>query len=338
MTPRACPACEGSRDLAFVAERRDPVGGALYRLHRCGACGVVFSDPRDPVGPERCEKAAPLRAAETRAAPRSDARFAWFLDAALPPGRLLDVGCGDGGFLAAAGARGWKATGVGGETRLIALAREKGLDAHAQDLAAFLKTRAAKEFDAVTLFDALERAPEPRALIAAIKPVLKRGGRLAVTLPNDRRPHWFGREEFDYPPRHFTRWSPDALRGFLQREGFSVVDLRTPGPSVRWFSELMFYGWIAPAAVAAARRVLFGPESRGTLTGLYAAGAAVPSAAPPDGLKGLLSDGARRRALADAFKRACRLFTYPLAALCAAACLLRKESGEYLYCLARYDA
>lgn len=337
MTPR-CPACEGSRDAVFVEERRDPVGGVLYRLHRCGACGVVFSDPRDPVGPDWYEKAAPLRAAETRSAPTTDARFSWFLGRGLTPGRLLDVGCGGGGFLAEAGARGWKATGVDYEERMIALARERGLDAHAADLGDFLKTRAAKEFDAVTLFDVLEHSPEPRALLASLKPVLKRGGHLAVTFPNAGRPAWFGRESFDYPPHHFTRWDSAALTDFLRREGFAVVETRTPGPTVRWFSEVMFYGLIAPAAVSAVRRVLFGPESRGTLTDLYAAGAAVPSAAPPDGLKGFLADPAHRRRAANTFKYACRLVTYPAGALLALACRLRKGSGEYLYCLARYDA
>lgn len=338
MPIQPCPSCGGSRDLAFVEERRDPVGGTLYRLHRCGSCGLVFSDPRDPVGPDWYEKAAPLRATEARGAPEKDARFSWFLGLGLPPGRLLDVGCGDGGFLAAAGARGWKATGVDYEERMIALGRAKGLDAHAQDLSAFLKSRAAREFDAITLFDVLEHSPEPRELVAALKPVLKHGGHLAITFPNDRRPHWFGREEFDYPPHHFTRWTPGVLRGFLQREGFTVVSLRVAGPSLRWFSETMFYGWIAPAAIAAARRVLFGPESRGTLTDLYSAGAAAPSAAPPDGLKGLLADPARRRSLAALFKYACRIVTYPLGGVLALACRLRADSGEYLYALARYDA
>lgn len=335
---RACPACEGSREPAFVEEKRDPVGGVNYRLHRCANCGLVFCDPRDPVGPEWYEKAAPLRAVETRSAPQSDARFAWFLGLGLSPGRLLDVGCGGGGFMAAATARGWKATGVDYEERMIALAREQGLDAYAQDLYKFLKSRAAKEFDAAVLFDVLEHSPEPRELLAAIKPVLKRGGHLAVTFPNEERPAWFGRESFDYPPHHFTRWNASALRGFLQREGFTVVDLRTAGPSVRWFSEVIFYGWLAPSAVSAVRRILFGPDSRGTLTDLYSAGAAAPSAAPPDGLKGFLADPSHRKAAADAFKYACRLVTYPVAAVLALACRLRPRSGEYLYCLARYDA
>ncbi len=338
MTPRACPSCEGSRAAVFVEERRDHVGGVSYRLYRCSQCGLVYCDPRDPVGPEWYEKAAPRRAVETRSAPRRDARFAWFLGAGLPPGRLLDVGCGGGGFMTAASARGWTATGVDYEERMIALARAEGRDAYCQDFRAFLKGRSAKEFDAVVLFDVLEHDPEPRGLLAAIKPVLKRGGHIAVTLPNESRPAWFGREDFDYPPHHFTRWNVDALRSFLQREGFTVVDLRTVGPSVRWFSEVMFYGLIAPSAVRAARRALFGPQSEGTLTDLYAVASPAPPDAAPDGLKIYLADPARRQRAANIFKYACRVLTYPVAAVLALACRLRPRSGEYLYCLARYDA
>ena len=87
--PRACPACDTRRGFLFVEERRDPIGGVLYRLHRCPACALVFSEPRDPVGPEWYEKAAPLRAEERRLAPSRDWRFRRFLDAGLPAGRVL---------------------------------------------------------------------------------------------------------------------------------------------------------------------------------------------------------------------------------------------------------
>ncbi len=331
MTARACPACGGVRESAFVEERRDPIGGVLYRLYRCSACALVFSEPRDPVGPEWYEKSAPLRALENRAEPESDWRFRRFLDAGLEPGRVLDVGCGDGGFLSAAAARGWKGVGVDYESRMIALARAKGLDAHAQDLGDFLKKRAAKEFDAVVLFDVLEHAPDPRALLALIRPVLRRGGRLAVTFPNDSRPILFRREEYDYPPHHFTRWNAAALRNFLERDGFAIERLETAGPSVRWFSEILFDGLIAPWALALARRVLFGAKAEGTLTDLYSASAA-PSAAAP-----ALADKSRRQSLVNAFKYSCRVVTYPLGAVLAAAYRLRKDSGEHLYCLARYE-
>jgi SAM-dependent methyltransferase len=332
MGPRDCPACGSVRDLAPIEDWRDPVGGGSYRVHRCGSCGVVFSDPRDPVRADWYEKAAPLRAREGRSTPERDWRFRRFLDDASGAGggRLLDVGCGDGGFLRLARERGWRGTGVDYDQRVIAVARGQGVDASARDYAGFLKELPAKEFDAVTLFDVLEHAPEPRALMALIKPVLKRGGLLTITFPNETRPLLFRREEYDYPPHHFTRWNVRSLRGFLEREGFAVEVLETVGPSVRWFSEILFDFLIAPAALGLARRVLFGRKAEGTITSLYGA------AATPGGVKGALADKSRRQAAVDAFKYSCRLVTYPVAALLALAFRLRPDSGEYLYCLARY--
>src|SRR5690348_17161171 len=112
MTPRNCPAGEGVRDVAVVEAWRDPVAGTAYRTHRCGTCGLVFSDPRAPVGSHWYEKSAPLRAKENRPPPEGDWRFLRFFAAGVPAGRVLDVGCGDGGFMRLAAERGWKATGV----------------------------------------------------------------------------------------------------------------------------------------------------------------------------------------------------------------------------------
>jgi SAM-dependent methyltransferase len=208
------------------------------------------------------------------------------------------------------------------------------LDAHSGDYTDFLKSRSAKEFDAVTLFDVLEHSPEPRAMLELIKPVLKRGGHLAITFPNEARPILFRREEYDYPPHHFTRWNVRSLRGFLEGQGFAIDILETVGPSVRWFSEVLFDGLIAPHALALARRVLFGAKSEGTITALY-------SAAPGDTARGtkkkVFFNKSRRQALVDAFKRACRIVTYPAGAVLALACRLKRNSGEYLFCLARYE-
>jgi 2-polyprenyl-3-methyl-5-hydroxy-6-metoxy-1,4-benzoquinol methylase len=331
-----CPGCGDAGARGFVEERRDPIGGVLYRLHRCAACGLVFCEPRDPVGPEWYAKEAPLRAVERRPPPVKDWRFLRFLDAGLPPGKILDVGCGDGGFLSLAASRGWTGAGADYDERVIALARAKGLDVCAQDLVEFLKTRAPREFDAAVLFDVLEHAPEPRVLLDALKPALKPGAYLAVTFPNDGRPTFLGREDYDYPPHHFTRWTADALAGLLKRERFEIVVLETVGPSVWWLSEKLFYAWIAPAALGAARRVLFGSKASGSLTGLYEKSAPSTSPAESVGMKGYFADPARRGRLVTYFKLASRLFTYPAGAVLAAVFGLRRNSGEHLYCLARY--
>jgi hypothetical protein len=87
-----------------------------------------------------------------------------------------------------------------------------------------------------------------------------------------------------------------------------------PGPGE--IADRIVDGSLAPAAEAAVRRVLFGPDARGTLEQLYAAGAA-GSAAPPDGLKGFFADPARRAAAARCFRGLAKAAVLPAAALIA---------------------
>lgn len=309
--------------------RRDPVAGAEYALWACPPCGVVFSEPRRAVGADWYEKAAPLRAKELKPAPRGDWRFASFLGEGLTPGKILDVGCGDGGFLELAREAGWTGVGFDYEERMIERAKQRGVEVHASEFSAFCRSRAAGEFDAVTLFDVLEHSPEPAGLIRLLKPLLKKGGHLAVTLPNARRPIPFAREEHDYPPHHFTRWTPEALEGFLEREGLRVARQDAGALKVAYLSDHLFFYALMPAVLGAAKRVLFGAASgEKTVTELYA----------ESGRAGALSDKSRRQALVDAVKLVLRPLTWP------AACLMwlyyratRPFPGDCLYALARRE-
>ena len=83
-------------------------------------------------------------------------------------------------------------------------------------------------------------------------------------------------------------------------------------------SDALYRERLAPAGEAFVRRVLFGPDARGRLSDLYAAGEN-GSGAPPDGLKGFLARPARREALAAVFRRACLLITFPAGLILASA-------------------
>lgn len=326
-----CPACGAAGPFAKVEDWRDPVAGGAYAIYACPACEVEFTEPRVAVGADWYEKAAPLRALEGKSEPAQDWRFTAFLNEPLKPGRLLDVGCGDGAFLALAQTRGWTGLGFDYETRMIELARQKGVDAQATDFETFCKGRAPGEFDAATLFDVLEHTPEPARLLALVRSLLKEGGRLAVTLPNARRPIPLRREQHDYPPHHFTRWSPEAMRAFLTKNGFAVVRQDAGHLRVDYLSDHLFFFGLMPLVLGVAKAVLFGKGRAGTVTELYAARDAAAAFEP-----GSLADPLVRARLVGGLKLACRLFTWPAAFFLTAYYRSTRDlAGDCLYTLAR---
>jgi SAM-dependent methyltransferase len=201
-----------------------------------------------------------------------------------------------------------------------------------------LKGLAAKDYDAIVLDGTLEHSSEPRELLGRVKPVLKRGGFLYISALNEARPRFLGREPEDAPPRRFTRWNASALTALMRGEGFVVIETSAPGPSMSWLSDRLFDAAVAPAWEAMARRVLFGPDSRGTLAALYAAGSAAGSAAPPDGLKVFFADARRRAAWAGAFRTACAPFLWLVAAPLRVFFAVARGRGERLVAVARLDA
>lgn len=326
MTASACVACPTAESPALVERHHDKIGGVEYRVLACASCGVVFSEPREAVGPDWYEADKPIRGHEFKSDPAADWRFNQFLSEDLAPGRLLDLGCGDGAFLGLAKARGWAVAGFDYDARMIEAAKAAGIaDATADTFDHFFAARGAAEFDAITLFDVLEHVPEPGAFLDKVAGLLKPGGHLAVTLPNAKRPLWFTREEHDYPPHHFTRWTPEALRGFLERRGFEVVRQDASALRLSYVADhIFFYGMMRP---------LLGPLKR-LLFGVAAAGKTVSEVAK-DGRAGALADPVRRHRLVAAFRALMKLPILPLALLIKLRYALRTDAGNDLYTLAR---
>jgi 2-polyprenyl-3-methyl-5-hydroxy-6-metoxy-1,4-benzoquinol methylase len=161
------------------------------------------------------------------------------LERERPPGRLLDIGCGTGLFLAVARRRGWQPHGVDDCLPAIAHARDHfGLDVWDGQFIDFA-AREAPRFDAISMWDIIEHARAPVALLAAARSVLAPGGVIGISTPNQRsildlvagllyrgsggritRPL----EKF-YIEQHFLYFSPDTLRSALDRAGLAVVRL-----------------------------------------------------------------------------------------------------------------
>jgi 2-polyprenyl-3-methyl-5-hydroxy-6-metoxy-1,4-benzoquinol methylase len=144
-------------------------------------------------------------------------------------GRLLDVGCGDGAFLARMKNLGWDVVGVELDEKAAAAAKTKfGLEVFIGTLetAGF----ADESFDAITLNHVIEHVGDPIGLLRRCRDLLRRGGRLVVTTPNGEslghrifREHWRGLEV----PRHLMLFSLGTLKRVAFAAGLSVREMRT---------------------------------------------------------------------------------------------------------------
>ena len=142
--------------------------------------------------------------------------------------RLLDFGCGSGGYLRRMAALGWRVTGIDVCEHVVGIARDElGCDAVVGSLPH--PDVAPGSFDVVTMWQSLEHVHNPIAILREVLRVLVPGGTVVIAVPNFESfsarlfgEHWFGLEL----PRHLTHFTANTLREMLQVAGFDVRSVR----------------------------------------------------------------------------------------------------------------
>ncbi|MBE3069792.1 MAG: class I SAM-dependent methyltransferase, partial [Planctomycetes bacterium] len=157
-------------------------------------------------------------------------------------GRLLDFGCGAGGYIARMVAAGWRAEGLDASPHAVRAGTEAGLVVHQGTLpGAGLPAGA---FDVVTLWASLEHVPSPMAVLKAVRALLSPGGRIVAAVPQfgGRSARWFGSAWFGLDlPRHLTHFSQLTLRRHMEAAGLVVEGVqcvRRPSFIRRSFAQL----------------------------------------------------------------------------------------------------
>ena len=238
-----------------------------YPIVRCGGCGLIYVHPKPPEGElpglygEYHARDGGDEASWNRLMGKVFRDAADRLDAlrnASGPPRLLDVGCGYGGFVSLMRDRGWDAEGVDPAPVTVAAASAKGLPVRLATLDEFSRSGAA--YSAITMFYVLEHLFDPMSALRKVFALLEPGGILLLRVPDTTpivrllSPFGLGDGLYD-PPFHLFDFPPRVLTRMLAEAGFGKI--RTfPGRNT-----------IPPRIALRFATLLFGALARGLFAG-----------------------------------------------------------------------
>ncbi len=162
-----------------------------------------------------------------------------------PGGRLLEIGCGEGWFLAAADAAGYAVRGLDFSQAGLAAFHPNFLDrAEFGDAFDALDRliAAGETVDVCVMEHVLEHVADPQALVRRLPRLLAPGGVVAITVPNDFSPLQLaaraqGAVDRDFwlaAPQHLNYFNAANLPAFLARAGFEVALAYASFP-IDWF-------------------------------------------------------------------------------------------------------
>ena len=150
--------------------------------------------------------------------------------------RVLDIGSGPGDFLAVGQSRGWHEVGVEPSRVAADFAKDQGLrvyegmfDRAMADkirLDQQLGTPGAKGFDFIHLSEVLEHILEPQTLLKAAFDLLRPGGVVCISCPNDFNPlqkaavsTLGGNDWWIHPHHHINYFTFDSLEKLMTKTG-----------------------------------------------------------------------------------------------------------------------
>ncbi len=230
--------CAPALRIPPIAEREDPV---VYRTstrtyRRCSTTGLLylqrFTEPSIAYNREYFDQEYQAQYGRTYLEDfphikRMGARRATVI-AGRVTGRILDIGCAYGPFLAAAAERGFTPYGIDVAPDAVRHVTEVlHITAVAGDVLTLDPPRVwgVERFDAVTLWYVIEHVRQLDRLLTLLRSWVRPNGVLAFSTPNAagvsarRSPHRFFRES---PSDHLTLWTPGSASRVLRAYGFQV--------------------------------------------------------------------------------------------------------------------
>jgi glycosyltransferase involved in cell wall biosynthesis/2-polyprenyl-3-methyl-5-hydroxy-6-metoxy-1,4-benzoquinol methylase len=225
------------------------------RYRECPDCSLVFLSPRPAAGAitefyrDEYDQAYGRAESGPDRLPVFRSLYRHLKRHRMPPGRLLDVGCGDGHFLELCREAGWTCFGLELSREAVERGLRRGLtmlphdwlgnwDRHPAGASPREPVQESEKerFDVIALINVLETVPDPVAILQRLRDALAPDGLMIIRVGNGafhlplRRPAaWLGaryQQAF-----HLFVYRPCTLRRLLKMTGLRILSVRNSHPS-----------------------------------------------------------------------------------------------------------
>ena len=234
-TKLRCPICDNNADVTLIEQHRE------YKIFECPLCKGQISNPlvfdatnyktwykEDLYDYIHYEFLVSMTAQEVIDYYRSQPyiKLALTLLKGLNiDGKLLDIGCSQGAFCKLAQELGFEVCGIDPAEEAIKYASQQlnlknVFVGSSQEIPNHWK-----DFNIITLLEVIEHLSNPREMVRKSFDLLKPGGYLLLSTPNNNR---LGallnrRLKFDFPPHHLTRWRAHTITLLLKEMGLNNI-------------------------------------------------------------------------------------------------------------------
>ncbi len=238
-----CPVCHSAGRFLFKSKDLCYAGYDLYTYCSCSRCGVIYQYPMPTLAdivnfypadysPHSKFHGSPSLRKSQRAVLRYKYGYKQFNEpwifylmeslnifsrphpffSFIPDGKGLDIGCGNGEYIATMNSLGWDFTGIDINAATVKNCRDSGLKVFHGELQDVGFNN--ESFNAVTARHVIEHVKNPDILVREVARILKPGGNFLVQTPNTKAlaRSFFGRNWFPYDiPRHLVLFNYENL-------------------------------------------------------------------------------------------------------------------------------
>lgn len=218
-----CPLCFSADSSVFAA-------WPDFSVLQCRDCGFRFVDTAALYYPQNAQFAfdEPVSGPLRPDWPHIQRRVRDVLRFTLPPGRVLDIGCGKGELALALHEKGFECSGVDMKPDAISYLRTHCPQVSWHCIATGALAALGKHFDVLTLYHVFEHVADSRATLATVKALANPGGLIVIEVPNvgGLEARLKGRRWHYYKADHVNYFRESDLRRLAAELDLTVLGVR----------------------------------------------------------------------------------------------------------------